>query len=162
MMRALHLILGLALLASLVFAGARIYRRLPPMGAELNQTLAAGPQRELTVVFNAAVPLSEARVRLYPIDFPATERDYLSTRRPGKSLEDFLATRLKNVTPVNVEIDSAGRGVARVTEGTWWVHAFSDRANGESMEWRVPLTIGERPQTVELSLENAYERSKKF
>ena len=89
-MRALHLILGLVLLASLVFAGARIYRRLPPTGAELNQTLAVGPQRELTVVFNAAVPLSEAHVQLYPIDFPATERDYLSTRRPGKSLEDFL------------------------------------------------------------------------
>jgi len=162
MMRALHLILGLALLASLVFAGARIYRRLPPTGAELNQTLAAGPQRELTVVFNAAVPLSEVHVRLYPIDFPATERDYLSTRRPGKSLEDFLATRLKNVTPVNVEIDSAGRGVARVTEGNWWMLAMTARANGESMEWRMPLTIGARPQTIELSVENAYERSKKF
>lgn len=162
MMRALHIVLGLALLASLLFAGARIYRRLPATGAEFNQTLANGPQRELTVVFNAAVSTSEARVRLYPIDFPAAERDYLSTRRSGKSLEDFLAIRLKNVTPVNVEIDNSGRGVARVTEGNWWMHAVTARANGESIEWRMPLTIGQRPQTVELSVENAYERSKKF
>jgi|SRR5436190_3667137 len=161
-MRALQIILGMALLAGLVLAGARIYRRLPATSAGFNQTSPGGAPRDLTIVFNAAVSLSEARVRLYPIDFAAAEREYLTTRRPGKSLEDFLATRLKNVAPVNVVIDSSGRGVARVTEGTWWVHAFSDRANGESMEWRVPLTIGERPQTVELSLENAYERSKKF
>ena len=161
-MRALHIILAMALLASLLFAGARIYHRLPATGAESNQTLANGPQRELTVVFNAAVSISEARVRLYPIDFPATERDYLSTRRSGKGLEDFLAMRLKNVTPVNVEIDNSGRGVARVTEGNWWMHAVTARANGESIEWRMPLTIGQRPQTIELSVENAYERSKKF
>jgi len=161
-MRALQIILGIALLASLVFVGARIYRRLPASSAGFNQTLPGGTPRDLTIVFNAAVSLSEVRVRLYPIDFAAAERDYLTTRRSGKTLEDFLATRLKNVTPVNVAIDSSGRGVARVTEGSWWMHAFSARANGESMEWRVPLTIGQRPQTVELSLENAYERSKKF
>src|ERR1041385_1988785 len=161
MMRALHVILGLALLASLVWAGARVYQRLPAAGVEVNQT-PTGPQHELTVIFNAAVSLSAADVRLYPIDFPAIERDYLSTPRPGKNLEDFLATRLKNTTPVRVEIDGAGRGVARVAEGNWWVHAFTARANGESMEWRLPLTIGQRPQTIELSVENAYERSKKF
>jgi len=161
-MRVLQIILGVALLASLVLAGARIYRRLPATSAELNQTVPGGVPRDLTIIFNAAVSLSEARVRLYPIDFPATERDYLTTRRSGKSLEDFLAMRLKNVTAVNVEIDSSGRGVARITEGNWWMHAVSARANGESMEWRLPLTIGQRPQTIELSLENAYERSKKF
>ncbi len=162
MMRVLQVILGLALLGSLVFAGARIYRRLPATPAEMNQTLPAGPQRELTIVFNSTVSLSAVRVRLYPIDFPATERDYLSTRRPGKNLEDFLATRLKNVTAVNVEIDKTGRGVARVTEGNWWMHAVTAQTNGESMEWRMPITIGQRSQTIELSLENAYERSKKF
>lgn len=161
-MRALQIILGIALLASLVLAGARVYRRLPATSAEMNQTMPAGAQRDLTIVFQAAVSFSEARVRLYPIDFSAAERDYLSMRRSGKSLEDFLAMRLKNVAAVNVSIDSSGRGVARVTEGNWWMHAVSARADGESMEWRLPLTIGQRPQTVELSLENAYERSKKF
>jgi hypothetical protein len=161
-MRVLQIILGVALLASLGLAGARIYSRLPATTAELNQTVPGGAQRDLTIVFNSAVSLSEARVRLYAIDFPAAERDYLNYRRSGKSLEDFLAMRLKNVAAVNVEIDSSGHGVARVTEGNWWMHAITARANGESMEWRVPLTIGQRPQTIELSLENAYERSKKF
>lgn len=161
-MRALQIILGVALLASLVMAGAQIYRRLPATSAETNQTVPGGAQRDVTVVFQAAVSFSEARVRLYPIDYAAAERDYLQNRRSSKSLEDFLAMRLKNVTAVNVIIDGSGRGVARVTEGNWWMHAISARANGESMEWRLPLTIGQRPQTIELSLENAYERSKTF
>jgi len=161
-MRVLQIILGVALLGSLVLAGARIYRRLPATSAELNQTVAGGAQRDLTIVFNSGVSLSEARVRLYPIDFHATERDYLNYRRSDRSLEDFLAMRLKNVTAINVEIDSSGHGVARLNEGNWWMYAVSARANGESMEWRMPLTIGPRPQTIELSLENAYERSKKF
>jgi hypothetical protein len=161
-MRVLQIILAVALLGSLVFAGARIYRRLPATSADLNQTLPGGVQRDLTVVFNAGVSLSAVRVRLYAIDFPSAERDYLNIRRSGKSLEEFLAMRLKNVNAVNVEIDSSGRGVARVTEGNWWMHAVSARANGESMEWRLPITIGQRPQTIELSLENTYERSKKF
>ena len=161
-MRALQIILGVALLASLVLAGARIYRRLPVTSAETSQTMPAGVQRDVTVVFQAAVSFSEARVRLYPIDYAAAERDYLLNRRANKSLEDFLAMRLKNVTAVNVSIDTSGRGVAHVSEGNWWMHAISARANGESMEWRLPLTIGQRPQTIELSLENAYERSKTF
>ena len=112
-MRVLQIILGVALLGSLVLAGARIYRRLPATSAELNQTVAGGAQRDLTIVFNSGVSLSEARVRLYPIDFHATERDYLNYRRSDRSLEDFLAMRLKNVTAINVEIDSSGHGVAR-------------------------------------------------
>jgi hypothetical protein len=162
MMRALQIFLGVALLASLILAGAKIYRRLPATSAEANQTIPGGAQRDVTVVFQAAVSFSEARVRLYPIDYAAAERDYLSNRRSGKSFEDFLAMRLKNVTAVNVNIDNSGRGVARVSEGNWWMHVVSARANGESMEWRLPLTIGPRPQTIELSLENAYERSKTF
>lgn len=161
-MRALQIILGVALLASLVLAGAQVYRRLPEASADRNQTVPAGAQRDVTVVFQAGVAFSEARVRLYPIDYAAAERDYLSNRRANKSLEDFLAMRLKNVTAVNVSVDNAGRGVARVTEGNWWMHAISARANGESMEWRLPLIVGQRPQTIELSLENAYERSKTF
>ena len=162
LMRALQIILGVALVASLVLAGAQVYRRLPVTSAETNQTMPSGAQRDVTVVFQTAVSFSEARVRLYPIDYATAERDYLSNRRSSKSLEDFLAMRLKNVTAVNVSIDGSGRGIARVTEGNWWMHAISARANGESMEWRLPLTIGQRPQTIELSIENAYERSKTF
>src|SRR6185503_18009375 len=97
-MRALQIFLGVALLASLVLAGAQVYRRLPATSAETNQTVPSGAPRDVTVVFQTAVSFSEARVRLYPIDYAAAERDYLSNRRSSKSLEDFLAMRLKNVT----------------------------------------------------------------
>jgi len=161
MLLALRIVLGLTLLASLVFAGARIYRALPPANEGTTQ-VAGGVQQDLTIIFHPAISTAQTRVNLYPIDFAAAERDYARRAQSGKSLEDFLATRLKAVTAVKVQIDANGRGVARVGEGNWWMHAVSALNTGESMEWRVPLTIGQRPQTIELSTENAYERSKKF
>jgi hypothetical protein len=160
-MLALRIILGLALLGSLVFAGARIYRGLPEANSGPAEIVRGTPQ-DLTIVFRAGVSVAQTRVNLYPIDMAATERDYANRGRPGKSLEDFLAARLKGVPAVNVQIDGDGRGVARIGEGSWWMHAVTASNTGESVEWRVPLTIAQRPQTIELSSENAYERSKKF
>ena len=159
--RLIQIILAITLVGTLVGAGRRIYRTLPTAFVP-GETLRSGAQQDLTIIFRAAVSAGDTRVNLYPIDFSAAERDYLMNARPGKTLEDFLARRLQNVEPVNVSIDASGHAVARVSEGNWWMHATSALTNGESMEWRVPLTIRERPQTVELSLENAYERSKKF
>jgi hypothetical protein len=42
------------------------------------------------------------------------------------------------------------------------MHAVTALANGESTEWRMPLIISQRPQTIELTPENAYERTRKF
>ena len=161
-MRAVRIILALALLGSLVWAGARIYRRMPSANSAPDAALDGRAQQDLTIVFRSTSSAGETKVNLYPIDFSAAERDYLMTARPGKTLEDFLAKRLQNVEPVNVSIDASGRAVARIAQGNWWMHAVSALANGESMEWRVPLTISQRPQTIELSSDNAYERTKKF
>ena len=161
-MRVAQVILALALPGTLVWAGGRIYRGLPPAYGAPGETLRSGVQQDLTIIFRTAVSAGETRVNLYPIDFSATEREYLMNARPGKTLEDFLARRLQNVQPVNVSVDASGHAVARVGEGNWWMHATSALANGESMEWRVPLTISRNPQTIELSSDNAYERTKKF
>src|SRR5262249_18492449 len=110
-MRALRIILALALLGSLVWAGARIYRKLPATNAASNRSIAGGAEQDLTIVFRTAISASETKVNLYPIDFSAAERDYLAIVRPGKTLEDFLAQRLKNVTPVDVRTDANGRAV---------------------------------------------------
>ena len=160
--RLIQIILAIALLGTLVVAGRRIYRTLPTASGAPGETLRSGAQQDLTIIFRAAVSAGDARVNLYPIDFSATEREYLMNARPGKTLEDFLARRLQNVEPVNVSIDASGHAVARVSEGNWWMHATSALTNGESMEWRVPLTISRNPQTIELSSDNAYERTKKF
>src|SRR5580765_2918504 len=161
MMLALRIILGLALLGSLVFAGARVYRGLPAANSEAAE-IARGTPQDLTIVFRAGITTGQTRVNLYPIDIAAAERDFANRGRSGKSFEDFLANRLETVTAVNVPIDGNGRGVTRVGEGNWWMHAVSALNTGESIEWRVPLTIAQRPQTIELSAENAYMRSKKF
>jgi len=160
--RLIQIILAIALLGTLVGAGRRIYRALPTAFGAPGETLRSGAQQDLTIIFRAAVSAGDTRVNLYPIDFSATERNYLMNARPGKTLEDFLARRLQNVEPVNVSIDASGHAVARVSEGNWWMHATSALTNGESMEWRVPLTISRNPQTIELSSDNAYERTKKF
>jgi len=160
--RLIQIILAIALLATLVGAGSRIYRTLPPASSAPGETLRSGAQQDLTIIFRAAVSAGDTRVNLYPIDFSATEREFLMNARPGKTLEDFLARRLQNVEPVSVSIDASGQAVARVSEGNWWMHATSALTNGESMEWRVPLTISRNPQTIELSSDNAYERTKKF
>ena len=160
--RLIQIILAIALLGTLVGAGRRIYRTLPAAYGAAADTPRSGAQQDLTIIFRAAVSAGGTRINLYPIDFSATERDYLMNARPGKTLEDFLARRLQNVEPVNVSVDASGHAVARVSEGAWWMHATSALTNGESMEWRVPLTISRNPQTIELSSDNAYERTKKF
>jgi len=160
--RLIQIILAIALLGTLIGAGRRIYRTLPTAFGAPGETLRSGAQQDLTIIFRAAVSPGETRVNLYPIDFSATEREYLMNARPGKTLEDFVARRLQNIEPVKVSIEANGHAVARVSEGNWWMHATSALANGESMEWRVPLTISGNPQTIELSSDNAYERTKKF
>jgi len=159
--RLIQIILAIALLGTLVGAGRRVYRTLPTAFGAPGETPRSGTQQDLTIIFRAAVS-ADTRVNLYPIDFSATERDYLMNARPGKTLEDFLARRLQNVEPVKVSVDASGHAVTRVSEGNWWMHATSALTNGESMEWRVPLTISRNPQTIELSSDNAYERTKKF
>jgi hypothetical protein len=161
-MRIVQTILALALLASLFGAGARIYHRLPAANGGANDNARSGAQQDLTIVFRTAISAAETKINLYPIDFSAAERDYVMSAHAGKTLEDLLGQRLKHVTPVSVSVDANGHAVARVTEGSWWMHAVSALANGESMEWRMPLTISQRPQTIELTSENAYERTRKF
>jgi predicted ATPase len=160
--RLIQIILAIGLVGTLFGAGRRIYRTLPPAFGAPGETIRSGTPQDLTIIFRAAVSAADTRINLYPIDFSATERDYLMNARPGKTLEDFLARRLQNVEPVKVSVDSSGQAVARVSEGNWWMHATSALTNGESMEWRVPLTISRNPQTIELSSDNAYERTKKF
>ncbi|MGZ8845919.1 MAG: hypothetical protein ACXW3C_05595 [Pyrinomonadaceae bacterium] len=160
--RIIEVFLALALLGSLFFAVRRVYRSLPvttPAQVQIND---AAANSELTIFWRDGATEGETRVELYPIDFAAMRRDFLSSGRPGRNLDDFLAQRLKNLTPVRVRVNQNGRAVARLSEGNWWMRATSVSANGEAIEWRVPVLISERFHTIELSKENAYERTKKF
>jgi hypothetical protein len=157
--RILEIILALALLGGLIFAGWRVYRSLPVSPAE--REVAAG-NSELTIILHDALANGDTKVDLYPVDFASIERDFGQYGRQRRRFEDFLAQRLKNVTPVQARMDRQGRAVARLRAGNWWMHATTALANNESYEWRLPMVITQRTHTVELSAANAYERTRKF
>lgn len=160
--RIVEIILALALLGSLFFAGWRVYRSLPPSAMGQVQVNELAANSELTIVWRDGLTDGETRIELYPIDFAAVDRDFRASGRPGKTLDDYLGQRLKNLTPVRVRVNQNGRAVARLSEGNWWMRAISISSNGEAMEWRVPVVISQRAHTIELSKDNAYERAKKF
>lgn len=162
LIRIAKVILALGLLLGLVLAGRSVYRSLPAARSVEVQVNQATANSELVVVWREGIADGETRVELYPIDFAALQRDFQARLRPGKTIDDYLAQRLKNLTPVLVRVDQSGRAVARLSEGNWWMRATTVSSNGEAMEWRVPVVISERAHTIELSKDNAYERTKKF
>lgn len=160
--RIVEIVLALALLAGLTFAGWHVYRTLPPGVPAQVQINDAAATSELTIVWRDGLSDGETRIELYPIDFAAIREDFAVNPRPGKSIDDYLAQRLKYLTPVSLRVNQNGRAVARLSEGNWWMRATSVSATGEALEWRVPMVISQRAQTIELSKDNAYERTKKF
>ena len=164
-MTMIKIILGALLLAALFAAGWNVYRRLPPDGSVARpETYNANANSELTVVFHGdSVAMAvKTQVELYPIDFVSMQRDFFSAVRPGKTFDDFLAQRMKGLAPVRAPLDDKGRAVAQLSEGNWWLRATTALASGEQIEWRLPLKVSGRGQTIELTMENAYERTKKF
>lgn len=161
MIKILRIILGLVLLAGLFFAGWRIYHRLPVDGNNPAQFDNSTTRSELHILLRD-VSSGETRIEFFPIEYAAVQRDFRLNGRPGRSLEDYLALQLKNLPTVRVQLDQSGRAVARLSAGHWWMRATSTLGNGELMEWRMPLTISQPVHTIELSGNNAYERTKKF
>ncbi len=161
MIRVLRIILGLALLAGLFFAGWRIYHRLPIEGSNPAPFDNSAAKSELNIVLRD-VSSGEVRIELYPIEYAAVQRDFRLNGRPGRGLEDYLALQLKNLPSVRIQTDQKGRAVARLSAGHWWMRATSALANGELTEWRLPLTISQPVHTIELSGDNAYQRTRKF
>jgi len=158
-----EIILAVALLGSLFVAGWRVYRRAAADPASADSTSHAGQDTELTIALRADLaPASSVSVELYPVDLAALERQFRENPGGGKQFDDFLARRLKDVTPVRASTDGQGRAVARLSQGNWWLRARMSLADGETLEWRLPLNVSITQRHVELSRENAYERTKKF
>ena len=158
-------ILGLALLGSLFGAGWRVYRRLPS-DATLRNVESAYGQANTHLIMMMSNGLIDATlnspVELYPFDLTVIQREFQAYRRASKEFDDLLARRMQNVTPLKTPTDGKGRAVTFVSAGSWWLHATASLANGETLEWRLPLNIAGNEQTIELTTENAYERTKKF
>ena|SRR3989442_11503728 len=158
-------ILGLALLGSLFGAGWRVYRRLPSEASARNVESTYG-QANTRLVMMMSNELTDAvlnnPVELYPFDLTSIQREFRTDQHTARQFDDLLGRRMQSVTRLKTETDSKGRAVTFVSAGSWWLHATASLANGESLEWRLPLKVAGNEQTVELTAENAYERSKKF
>jgi hypothetical protein len=163
-MTILRILLGILLIGGLLFAGVRVYRHLPDELAPRVQNNDPAADADLTILLRGELVAAsgESRIELYPIDYAAAQRDYLANPRPGKSLEDVLAQRMKGLVPVQAKLDRNGKAITRLASGPWWLRATAALNTGEMLEWRLPLTVSGRGQSIELSMENAYERAKRF
>jgi hypothetical protein len=158
--------LGLGLLAALFFAGWNIYRRLPIDDSVVPPVDAADgrAKTQLRIILGSGLSAASLNspVELYPFDLTAAQNEYQASPQLGKTFDDFLARRMHGVTPVPAPTDSHGRVVALLSTGNWWLRATAALGNGETLEWRLPFAVSGNAQTIELSAENAYEKTKKF
>lgn len=159
------LVLRIVLVLALCFAGWTIYRSVPggemPKANGLNR---AGDATELQIILIPSADEADAPlnipVALYPIDVAAVRREFFSERRAGMRFDDFLVRRMNGRTPIEARLDQRGQATLRVPPGNWWVHATL--SGSLNVEWRLPVNVHGRQQTVELKSDNAYARTKSF
>jgi hypothetical protein len=166
--QAYHVIAGVlrvALVAALVAGCWSIYQGLPDSGPSVAMK-DAGLENETSLLIVLRHAPDETRagldipVEMYRTDISAVWREYSSEPRPGVRFEDFLARHLKARPTVQTRLDQRGQATVMLTPGRWLVHAL---LNGpENIEWRLPVNIAGRSQTLELTLENSYARTQSF
>ncbi len=164
---AYHIITGVlrvALVVALIWAGWAIYRKLPADASTSSSgRTSATSQTSLLIVMRGTPednPTANVPVELYPIDVVAARDEYLSEPHAGVRWDDFLARRMNGRAPVKSELDGRGHASVMLTPGKWWIHVTL--AGAENIEWRLPVNVYGRQQTVELTSDNAYARTKTF
>jgi hypothetical protein len=162
----IRIILALALIGGLFIAGWNIYRRLPvdASDAPADEMNDGRAKTQLKIVIGNGLPDAAlySSFDLYRFDLTAAKREFEATGRAGKQFDDFLARRMQGVTSQKAIVDNKGRAIAILNDGDWWLHAKASFPNGERFEWRLPVRVSGAEQTVELTVENAYERTMKF
>jgi len=138
-----------------------IYRSLP---SSANQAETDTGSTTLQIVIErpldtAGIALDVA-VDIYPVDLVAVRHEFFTEPRAGKRFDDFLKERMRGRSPVSTHLDKQGRGSVKLTPGNWWLHA--KLSGDEELEWRLPLTVSGPSQSLQLTSQNAYTRSKAF
>ena len=165
-LKILRVALGVGLLSALFFAGWKIYSALPEDDPIISRpgTINDGPQIKLSIVLGNGLSGASLNspAELYPFDLTAAQREYQASPQLARTFDDFLARRMRGVKPVPAPTDERGQMLVMIGSGNWWLRATAALTGGETIEWRLPLSISGREQTVELTMENAYEKTKKF
>lgn len=158
-----RILLALALLAGLFYAGYRIYERLPANSSSIASDYNAPLSGTRVVVRNTIRNATlHSPVELYHFDLARLRREYDESPRLAKQFDDFLARRMHDTVPVKAQVTNDGVASTLLSQGDWWLRAVAQLDTGEEIEWRLPVTVSARDQAIELSYENSYERTKKF
>jgi hypothetical protein len=156
------LLLRGGLIAALFLAGWFIYSRLPHEVTK-NQPVTSG-ETVLQIILRqpdrTGAEAHDISIELYPVDIVAVRHEYFTERRAGKRFDDFLRERMKGRNPVTARLDQAGQTTVVISPGNWWLHATLP--GEEDLEWRLPVNVGGRKQTIELTAQNVYTRTKSF
>ncbi len=160
--RLVTLVLQAALVLGLFSAGWLIYRRLPTQIAKSTEerTKDALIQLIMRPAPQMADVALDVTVEFYPVDIVAVHHEYFTERRAGKRFDDFLSERMNGRRPITARLDQSGRALVSISPGNWWVHA--GLAGEEDLEWRLPVSVAGSKQTIELTPQNAYTRTKSF
>jgi hypothetical protein len=157
-----QLVLRTGLIAALVAVGWAIYSQLPHQLATEPQ--AANGETVLQIVLrpssNRGAEVLDIPVELYPVDIVSVRDEYFTERRAGKRFDDFLSERMKGRNPVTAKLDKQGQTSVVINPGNWWLHALL--SGDEELEWRLPIKVSGRKQTVELTSQNIYTRTRSF
>ncbi|MEK6282321.1 MAG: hypothetical protein AABN95_18340 [Acidobacteriota bacterium] len=156
------LLLRAGLVTALIAAGWAIYSALPEQ--PLTDPQAANGETVLQIVLrrssNGEAVALDIPVELYPVDIVSVRDEYFTERRAGKRFDDFLSERMKGRNPVTAKLDKQGQTSVVVNPGNWWLHALL--SGDEELEWRLPIKVSGRKQTVELTSQNIYTRTRSF
>lgn len=156
------LVMRVGLILALFSAGWLVYTRLPhPMAGSAES---ARSKTTVQFVLQQSPEMNglslDIPIELYPVDIVAVRHEYFTERRAGKRFDDFLNERMNGRTPVFARLDKLGQTSLVVSHGNWWVHAVL--SGEEDLEWRLPINVGGQKQTVALTPQNAYTRTKSF
>jgi hypothetical protein len=155
-------VLRVALVGALIWAGWNVYERLP-VGA-IEEPTDASAQTSLVIILRPSPKEAsmgvDIPVQLYPVDLSAVQREYGFEPRPGVRFEEFLTERMKGRAPIKARLDERGQATVTLSPGRWWVHALL--SGSQNVEWRVPVVVSGRQQTLELNAGNVYAKTKSF
>lgn len=160
--RVLALAVRAALLLALAGAGWVVYQKLP--AGDSARRARGVSETTVQIVLQRSADMQAAAldipIELSPVDIVAVRHEFFVEPRAGQRFDDFLHERMAGRAEVRTRLDGQGRASVQVSPGNWWLHAVLP---GEvDLEWRLPVSISGERQTVELTLDNTYTRSKSF
>jgi hypothetical protein len=154
--------LRLLLIIGIVGAGWVVYKKLPNSGPGTT-TISAG-QTTLVILLQAPSDMGkiprDIPVEISPVDIVAVRHEFFIEPRAGQRFDEFLHQRMAGRELINARLDDQGRASVNVPQGNWWIHAIL--SGDEDLEWRLPILTAGGRQTIELTPQNAYTRSKSF